>query len=311
MKKILFFTLILSLILFLNQSVKGQGCSDAGICTLNSIKDQSIDFSSEETNRNLFKTGLTYGIGERNIKYLNPYVEYSNSLTEKLTVSGKLVYVFTEGELASTNSLSDIFIAFDYSVFNKELSTVSVLLGLKIPLSSSDILNDNIPLPMNYQASLGTYDLIIGFNYLYNKLGVSLALQQPISNSNENEFFTSVDTDLLEYNYTSTNSYERKGDIMNRISYSIPLMNNKFIIRPSVLSIYHLANDTYIDEVDQEQEIDGSQGLTVNGNLFFTYNFSDNKQVEISLGSPFVTRDARPDGLTRKIVAGIEYKYSF
>jgi hypothetical protein len=311
MKKIFFFTLILALSLFLNQSVKGQGCSDAGICTLNSFKDQSINFSSEETNRNLFKTGLTYGIGEREIKYINPYLEYSNLLTDKLTVSGKLVYAFIDGELASTNNLSVIFIAFDYSVFVKELSKTSVLLGLKIPLNSSDMLNNNSPLPMHYQTSLGTYDLIIGINYLYNKLGVSLALQQPISNSNRNEFFTTDDIDLLEYNYKSTNFYERKGDIMNRISYNIPLMNNKFIIRPSVLSIYHLANDTYIDEFDEEQEIEGSQGLTVNGNLFFTYNFSDNKQVEISLGSPFITRDARPDGLTRKIVAGIEYKYSF
>jgi hypothetical protein len=213
--------------------------------------------------------------------------------------------------LANTNNLSDIVLAVNYNFMNKEESAASVIIGAKIPLNNSNVTINNNSLPMHYQSSLGTYDLIFGVNYLQNKLGVSLALQQPVIQSNENEFITPTDPNLKEFKYQSTNQYERKGDIVNRISYNFSLLENKLYVRPGILNIYHLGNDIYYDESNIKTEIKGSNGLTVNGNIFIAYRFTPSKQLELSIGSPFITRDSRPDGLTRKLVVGLEYLYSF
>jgi hypothetical protein len=308
-----FIFLLLFTVIFLSdvKVMFGQGCSDAGVCTIHTLKDQSFNLLAENAKRNAFKSGLTYGIGERDIKYINPYVEYSNTLSDRVSIAAKIVYTFVNGELAKTNNLSDIYISSNFLVLNKELASLSTIVGLKIPLNNSNTENNDLPLPMHYQSSLGTYDIIIGANYIYSRLGISLAVQYPIVNSNENEFLTPASSDLIESNYVSTNSYERKGDLINRISYNIPTFNNKLVFRPSLLSIYHLGNDIFIDDNGDEFEIEGSQGLTINANIFLNYSITDSKMLEISLGSPFLTRDSRPDGLTRKLVAGIEYIYIF
>jgi len=164
---------------------------------------------------------------------------------------------------------------------------------------------------MHYQSSLGTYDLIVGVNYSIMDLGVSLALQQPIINSNENEFIQPTDQNLAEYKYSSTNSFNRKGDLVLRASYYLMVSENKFYVRPGLLGIYHLDDDSYKDQNGVEQSIDGSKGLTLNANIFLNYRFSESKSLELSFGFPFVTRDQRPDGLTREFVSGLEYTYSF
>jgi len=68
--------------------------------------------------------------------------------------------------------------------------------------------------------------------------------------------------------FQSTNEYERKGDIFLRASYNIVIVENKFDITPSVLPIFHLGDDSFTDTNGNITTIDGSQGLTLNGNLF-------------------------------------------
>ncbi|MGH2552729.1 MAG: hypothetical protein ACRDEB_03370, partial [Chitinophagaceae bacterium] len=75
--------------------------------------------------------------------------------------------------------------------------------------------------------------------------------------------------------------------------------------------IYHVANDTYQDDSKNRRPIYNSTGLTLNGNLFFDYHLKNGNGFELSLGTPFVVRDQRPDGLTRKFVASLEYQFSF
>jgi hypothetical protein len=72
-----------------------------------------------------------------------------------------------------------------------------------------------------------------------------------------------------------------------------------------------LANDTYADDNKMRRPIYNSTGLTLNGNVFFDYRLKNGNGFELSLGTPFIVRDQRPDGLTRKIVASLEYQFSF
>ncbi len=298
-------------IVTLNSFSFSQGCSDAGVCTINTIKDHTIGLLDQSYDKNNFSVGITYGLGEYNLKVTNPYVEYQYLLTKKSSITGKLTYGFINGELASTSNLGDFIITGNKYVYIKELSSLSITLGGKIPLNNSNLKTDHNALPMHYQTSLGTYDLLVGVNYIYMDLGISLALQQPLINSNENQFIAPTDPNLEEEKYNSTNSYDRKGDIMSRVSYNIDIVEKKFIIRPGILGIYHVGNDSFIDQNNNEIELTGSKGITLNANIFVSYYFADHKQLELAIGRPFITRDNRPDGLTRKLVLGLEYSYSF
>ena len=95
-----------------------------------------------------------------------------------------------------------------------------------------------------------------------------------------------------------------------RASYPLNL-GSKLILTPSLLPIYHLANDKFTDIDGIEQEIEGSQGLTFNWNLYFDYPLNDLQNLQLSVGAPFVVREARPDGLTRSFVANLEYRIRF
>ncbi len=57
--------------------------------------------------------------------------------------------------------------------------------------------------------------------------------------------------------------------------------------------------------------LEGSEGLTLNGNLMINYALATNQLFQLSLATPFVTRDLRPDGLTRSFVLGLEYIVKF
>ena len=102
----------------------------------------------------------------------------------------------------------------------------------------------------------------------------------------------------------------RKGDVMLRVSYPV-FKNETWKITAGILPIYHLADDEFTDVNSERKTIEGSRGLTLNGNVFFGYEIDKSNSVELSVGAPFVTRKARPDGLTRAFVAALEYAVKF
>jgi len=136
-------------------------------------------------------------------------------------------------------------------------------------------------------------------------------LQQPLKAQNENKFLPGdYPAQPLALKYWPSNEFERKGDLVGRVSYKFKT-GERFSIRPSLLGIYHLANDIYADDNKMRRPIYNSTGLTLNGNVFFDYRLKNGNGFELSLGTPFIVRDQRPDGLTRKIVASLEYQFSF
>ena len=82
-------------------------------------------------------------------------------------------------------------------------------------------------------------------------------------------------------------------------------------LTPSILPIYHLRKDRYRDEFGKEHQIDGSKGLTLNGNLFIDYAWSSKQGLQLAMGFPFIARKARPDGLTRTALLTLEYRFQF
>lgn len=288
-----------------------QGCSDAGVCTIHSIKNSAEAHESKEGTKNDLSIGFGYGIGERSTNNYTGYLEYTRSLSSKTSLTGKLSYNAITGELAKTNGLGDLFLSVNHAFDIKKKWQKSFVVGLKLPFDGADIEKNGIHLPMPYQTSLGTVDLILALNYSRKKWGATLALQQPLKAQNDNKFlpgdYPSVPITLK---YWPTSGFKRKGDIVGRVSYSVKA-GERFFIRPGLLGIYHLANDTYEDNNKVTIPVYNSLGLTLNGNVFFDYRLKNGNGFELSLGTPFIVRDQRPDGLTRKFVASLEYQFSF
>ena len=108
----------------------------------------------------------------------------------------------------------------------------------------------------------------------------------------------------------STRNFDRAGDALLRLSYPLEI-NSKLKFSPSALAIYHLRKDRFTNELDQVIEIENSQGLTINANLYFDYKLSAVSSLQFNAGFPFIVRPNRPDGLTRSFIGNVEYRVNF
>jgi hypothetical protein len=294
MKKVIF--ILANLVFGMTYS---QGCSDAGFCTLANFKPMSTE---EKPLENTIKAGISVGGADHNITIVSIYKEY-NYKKDKYSFGAKATFLAQIGSEVQTGNIGDIYITNGYSFFKDFNAT----LGIKIPLTDGNLTKDKNILPLDHQSSLGTVDLILGASYKIKNVQLALGYQQPLS-QNRNQFSSENIIGTFE-NYQTTRNYKRAGDVMLRLSY--PFEFNKFKITPSVLPIYHLSNDLYTDATNLEREISGSQGLTVNGNVYFDYKLNNKNAFQFNFGMPFVTRTERPDGLTRSWIATLEYAFSF
>lgn len=163
---------------------------------------------------------------------------------------------------------------------------------------------------MDYQSSLGTFDLILGAGYKFRKVQTVVAYQQPLVQNNNTFLATQYPSDSPLSDFQSTNQFQRRGDLLLRISHPTHSAK-KVTITPSLLPIYHLGNDTYVDELGSTREIDGSNGLTLNANLYLDLEIGRASIIQVNLGMPFVVREARPHGLTRSLIVNFEYAVKF
>ncbi len=282
----------------------GQGCSDAGFCTINSFKPNSTE--DNEIFNNQFKVGASFGRGNNSVSAYGGYIEYNRRVSNKLGLSTKLTTLAQSGNEISVFGLSDILINANYKANQK----LQLTLGAKVPLSKTDKTFDNLPLPMDYQASLGTFDLILGIGYEIKNIQFVAAIQHPLTQNNNKFINDSYPSDSKLRTFQSTNKFQRSGDVLLRVSYPVNL-GSKFKLTPSILPIYHLANDKYTNESNIVKEIEGSKGLTLNGNIYLDYEINSDKIIQLNVGMPFIVRKSRPDGLTRSLIANLEYRIKF
>jgi len=281
-----------------------QGCSDAGFCTVSSFQPNNND--SIKAYQNQFKTGIFFGKADNSISVFGNYVEYNRQINDKFGIDAKLTTLAQNGNDVSTFGLSDLFLNANYRANEK----LKFTLGAKIPLSDAGNSENNMPLPMDYQSSLGTVDLIAGVGYEVKKLQLVLALQQPLT-QNDNQFLASQYPASSELRgFLSTNKFQRSGDVLLRVSYPLNI-NSKIKLTPSILPIYHLKNDRFTNQNNVELEINNSKGLTLNGNVYLDYEINQRNGIQFNVGVPFLVRTARPDGLTRSFIANVEYRVKF
>lgn len=283
---------------------RGQGCSDAGFCTLSSFKPSGLDSNSQFKNQ--LKIGVSYGSADHSISIFGTHIEYHRALNKKLVLNAKLASLSQSGNGISVFGFSDLFLNMDYPI--SEIGKLT--LGFKLPLNDGSKFRDDLPLPMDYQSSLGTLDFLFGISREFNRFHMALAFQLPLS-QNQNEFIAEdYPTGSPLKQFQTTNRFIRRGDLMVRVAYPLSV-KNKFKITPGLLPIIHLGKDKYTDKQGIERTIDGSQGLTLNGTVHFDYEMNDNHSFQLNAGVPFIVRKQRPDGLTRGFIATLEYRRKF
>lgn len=280
-----------------------QGCSDAGICTINKGFQQG-----EITFKNNLEISAIYSLGEADLVYVSPYVSYTKRFNKRYSFTAKVTFSSASGSFGTRSQFGDAFLLGNYVFKENNNRQWSALLGFKFPFTASNLKINGYSLPLDYQSSLGTIDVFVGTNYQYKKWNFNLALQLPVINLNKNSYFS-------EYagndDFPSTNLFQRQPDALIRATYTIQTVNKRISFKPNLLFIYHLGEDSFENIFGQREQIKGSDGLTINGNFLASYKLTGQSQIELSLAAPFEVRTIRPDGLTRSFVAGLQYQYSF
>jgi hypothetical protein len=278
-----------------------QGCSDAGFCTI-PIRPAAAD-------KNSFRSELSYLRGEEDTHLWAVSLSYSRQVSKQWQWDHKLVATHVNGGYGTVSNLSDIYSTDRYSIKTGKGKQMHILGGVKIPFNQSNLKIRNISLPMVYQTSLGTYDLILGTAFTTGKLDMNLAVQLPVIQSNRNSFFKDLAPILGEF--PSTNLFRRKADVLWRVGLPIKSKSGKWRFDPNLLAIYHLGEDSYENRMGDRQNIPGSAGLTLNGNLQATHQLNAHRYLQFSIASPFIVRNNRPDGLTRSLVISVSYGFGW
>lgn len=288
-------------IIAISGRVNSQGCSDAGICSIGGLKQHHSDTMSWV--KNSVNVGLGYGLAQYEVNILNGLLEYSHHFSAHFTVSAKATYSLLSGPVATNSGLSDFYLTAQY----KFSSNISPVLGIKLPFTHSDKSWRNKPLPMSYQTSLGTADLLAGISLTRKKWTFSMGIQYPFVQNNNAFSKAKYDTTSIDNRYIDTRGYTRKPDAMFRAYYYWQLKSPDWEVIPGVLFIFHSANDTYEDNNSNSVEILKSKGLTVNLNAQITYRIHTSGKLKLVLGAPIVSRKSRPEGLSQ---ATIQFEYA-
>ncbi|MES2809433.1 MAG: hypothetical protein V4619_12445 [Bacteroidota bacterium] len=301
-KKIYLFLILIAM----SANTYAQGCSDAGFCSLGALKN----VSGYEQPKHQLDFGFNFGYGEQKTLTYNPYIQYGVALTEHWHIQGKLTSTYANGYLGSKFNLGDIYGVATYTPTNSSFRFIG---GIKIPLTTANDKNGaGLPLPLDYQSSLGTYDVIGGVNYIFRKhLEVDLAFQVPVIQNNKSTFSPNLyPADTRTDHFPPTTNFERKPDLLFRLGYYINLPAS-FSIKPNLLAIYHLGQDTFENPQGARNQLIGTKGLTLNEGITLIKRFNNNSQVELIAAMPIKGRQVRADGLTRKWVLNVQYSVGF
>ena len=301
------------IVLFIFQSAEtlfAQGCSDAGFCTIGHLNQ--LKGEDNEKNHQKFTLLLPAGVGDENVVVFTPGLQYDNQLNRNWAVQAKITANTANGNLGHVSGLGDIYLAGIFSFKTSSKWNTSLTLGTKLPLNQGNLKINDKPLPMQYQSSLGTVDLITGVAVANNNWQFAAGWQQPLTGINRNQFLPVYWNTPAAAKYAPSNDFNRKGDVLLRTAYLYKI-NSKLSLNGGLLGIYHLGEDTYIDGSVSNKAIPikGSSGITVNVTLAAWYKVGKKFQAGITGGVPLLVRDVRPDGLTREFVIGPEISFSF
>lgn len=193
-------------------------------------------------------------------------------------------------------------------ILKKQKHQVSWLIAGKIATGNANKLDQNMALPMIYQQSSGTNDLITSIQWNYKSWLFATGYQHAFNNT-ENTFLSSdfpVDSDAAKYH---SSAYLKRGDdVMFRFEKKFQ-GRNKSSFKAGALPIFRIQADEIKIE-GEYQEVANSTGLTLNIYTTWRYQFSELFYTELQLAAPPITREVRVDGTTRSFLVNMRLAFS-
>lgn len=299
--------IVLVLLMGTMKQAMGQGCSDGGLCTIAELEPTADLHQKAATAR--LNAGVSYGAGHDGLLVLTPSVGFSLRLMNKVGLNLKVTAASVDGDLGNNNGPGDTYLTAAWHPGGFQAG-LSLFIGLKQPLGSSNASVSGSSLPMEYQTTLGTTDLLAGVSWKIDRYELAIGWQSSLSEHNENEFITGPLPKPSAKDFPTTYNFDRSGDLLIRFSSNLSLLGDRLTLTPSLLPIFHYANDRFQVPGGEFRALDGSKGWTVNLNLYGNYQVSDKTSVGASFGAPMVARSSRPDGLTRQFVLGLHFSHS-
>jgi hypothetical protein len=317
MKKELLTLVMMALII----QATGQGCSDAGFCTMGAMKpDQPYNKKVPIRLRSMevsFYRGTTT---------LSPVVYVAtldasfSILDSKTFFQVKLPFQAVHGNFGNTSGLGDISLCLTRNIFSSEEYDINISLGGKIPSNDADLKEDfegaERSLPMYYQTSLGTYDIIAGVSLVNRKWLFATGIQHPF-NENKNHFTWGqwappVYDGGLDYVLAYDPCYELKRgtDVMLRVERNFRF--SRLNASVGLLPIFRITKDEITNVNTLERiKLDGTTGMALSAIGTVGYSFNVRSGIRLLVGHKITNRDVNPDGLTRELVTTASYFYRF
>ncbi len=305
-------------LLFFGSEIRAQGDSDPGMSTIGALRSGSVQTMGEflyESEKTQLQISHGMANGERGLVIQNPRLGMRIPLLENGYLDWRLQIQAVYGELADIAGLGDILLAYTYRIPPLESPlTWQFTGGFKLPTGNGTQTDGkNRPLPMAYQSSWGTTDLILGINmWVQSFFSLSLGYQQPLIQYNDNLYTGfSVDNEILYSgkDYPLSRRLYRHGDLMARAEGHYSGKRAGFSAGP--LLFYHLGDDLYEHVNGRMVALEGSKGFSLNlsGNLFVRFGRYGSWKLDLSGGLPITTRDLHPDGSARSwmLIPGLTY----
>lgn len=295
-----------------------QGCSDAGFCTMGAMKpdqpyNKKIEFKLRTMELSFYRGTTT----------LTPIIyvataDMNFSLHGKTSFQLKLPYQTVHGRLANTGGMGDISLCLTRNIFTSDRFDLNLSVGAKIPSNQSDKATNGLPLPMYYQTSLGTYDLITGISLINRKWLLATGIQIPLNQNNNQftwkEWANSPEKDYVDL-YNQAKDLRRGIDVMFRVERNFRF--SKLNVSVGLLPIYRIRKDEFTKSGTEANSPEvrvvpvETQGLALSAITTFGYNFNVQSGVRLLLGHKLMQREVNPDGLSRVFVSSLTYFYRF
>ena len=302
-KTIIFLTIVLIIInLFSIVSTNGQGCSDAGACSIGSMDE--VSGNKVESPKFKLSYDQNFGLGEKFILISTTSLIVEHRFTKSTSFVARIPFIFTTGNLGNSSGIGDVLVSFIQQLLHKHDSQLGILIGGKLRTNNADFSFNDKALPMAYQTSLGTYDIIAGIQYIYKTWDFYLAYQHPFGRNNNQYLHPEGETNESKLYYES--AYLRRGDDLAFRVQKTFYLKNKQSLQPGIMPIYRLQKSEIIKN-DQNILLDGTNGLTLNLYLTYVKKLKKNALLYLTVAAPVIDRSYRADGLTRNFVISLRF----
>lgn len=290
------------------QLVFGQGCSDAGFCTMGAMRPNQ-NFGKKSTIKLRSVEFLQYvGVTKFHDVILTSLADINIGIGKRGSFQLKLPYTVVSGSLANTNGTADISLAYTHALLVKEKYQLLGTLGSKLPTNNADKLSDDgRPLPMYYQTSLGTYDMVVGLSFITRNwlfaTGYQHAFNQIGNDFRWSEWNSSEQkTEALEY--PPSWNLKRGADVMFRIERNF--RSTKWNAYLGLLTIYRITHDEISKGTAANRvEVPNTVGPAITALSGAGYRFSTTVALKAMVGVKLINRETNPDGLSREFVSSL------